>query len=155
VSAHIDQFHGQARGEDATLAGDLAVDLSGRAPHYRFEGKLGDVVYKDGKLDFEGSVDADGAGADILASAHAEGKVRGRSIAFSPDADFRTAAACFEVSEQSGGERWKLSSVEVTQGADTYTGSGVTQGDGRLVLDLSSRGRQVRYSTLLAAAGTQ
>jgi hypothetical protein len=142
VAAHIDQ---------ASLAGDLTIDLSGRAPHYRFEGKLGEVAYKDGRLDFEGSLDADGAGADILASAHAEGRVHGRSIAFSPDAEFRTAAACFEVSEQTGGERWKLSSVEVTQGADTYTGSGATQSDGRLVLDLLSRGRQVRYSTLLAA----
>ena len=144
-----------ARVDQAVLAGDLAIDLSGGAPHYRFEGKLGDVNYKDGKLDFEGTLDADGAGADILASAHAEGRVHGRSIVFSPEAEFRTAAACFEVSEQTGGERWKLSSVEVTQGADTYTGSGATLGDGRLVLDLLSRGRQVRYSTLLAAAGTQ
>jgi hypothetical protein len=140
LSAHIDQ---------ALLAGDLAIDLSGRAPHYRFEGKLGDVAYKDGKLDFEGSVDADGAGADILTTAHGEGRVRGRSIAFSPDAEFRTASACFEVSEQASGERWKFSSVEVQQGTETYTGSGATQTDGRLVLDLLSRGRQVRYSTML------
>jgi hypothetical protein len=144
-----------ARVDQAALAGDLAIDLSGRAPHYRFEGKLSDVNYKEGKLDFEGSLDADGAGADILASAHAEGRVHGRAIVFAPDAEFRTAAACFEVSEQTGGERWKLSSVELTQGADTYTGSGGTQSDGRLVLDLLSRGRQVRYSTLVAAAGTQ
>ena len=144
-----------ARMDQASLTGDLAIDLSGRAPHYRFEGKLGDVPYKEGMLDFEGSLDADGTGADILAGAHAEGRVHGRSIAFSPDAEFRTAAACFEVSEQAGGERWKLSSVEVTQGNDTYTGSGATQSDGRLVLDLLSRGRQFRYSTLLAVAGTQ
>jgi hypothetical protein len=144
-----------ARVDQAVLTGDLAVDLSGRAPHYRFEGKLGDVSYKDGKLDFDGTVDADGTGAAILAGAHAEGRVHGRSIVFSPEAEFRTAAACFEVSEQAGGERWKLTSVDVTQGADTYTGSGATVGDGRLVLDLLSRGRQVRYSTLLAAAGTQ
>jgi len=142
VGAHID---------DAALTGDLTIDLTGRAPHYRFEGKLENVAYKDGRLDFEGSLDTDGVGAEILSGARAEGRVHGRSIAFSPEADFRTAAACFEVSEQ----RWKLSSVEVTQGADTYTGSGATQSDGRLVLDLLSRGRQVRYSTLLAASGTQ
>jgi hypothetical protein len=146
LGAHID---------NAGLAGDLTIDLTGRAPHYRFEGKLNDVAYKDGKLDFEGSLDAYGAGADLLASAHAEGRVHGRYIAFSPDAEFRTAAACFEVSEQTGGERWKLSSVELTQGTDTYTGSGATQSDGRLVLDLLSRGRPVRYSTVLVAAGTQ
>ena len=146
VSAHVNE---------SALTGDLTVDLTGRAPHYRFEGKLDNVAYKDGRLDFEGSLDADGAGVDILASAHAEGRVHGRSIAFSSEAEFRTAVACFEVSEQAGGERWKLSSVEVTQGADTYTGSGATQSDGRLVLDLLSRGRQVRYSTLPAASGTQ
>lgn len=146
LSAHVD---------GAALAGDLNIDLTGHTPHYRFEGKVSDVAYKEGSLDFEGSLDADGAGPEILASAHAEGRVRGRSIMFSPDAEFRTASACFEASEQSAGERWKLSSVEVTQGADTYTGSGVTQTDGRLVLDLLSRGRAVRYSTLLAASGAQ
>ena len=145
LDAHIDQ---------AALAGDLSIDLAGPSPHYRFEGKLSDVAYKEGRLDFEGSLDADGAGAEVLASAHAEGHVHGRSILFSPDAEFRTATACFEVGEQAAGERWKLSSVEVTQGADTYTGSGATQADGRLVLDLLSRGRAVRYSTLLAASGT-
>jgi hypothetical protein len=143
LGAHID---------NASLAGDLRIDLAGRAPHYRFEGKLSDVAYKEGRLDFEGSVDADGAGVDILPSAHAEGHVRGRSIVFSADAEFRTAAACFEVREQAAGERWKLSSVEVTQGAETYTGSGATMSDGRLVLDLLSRGRTVRYSALLAAS---
>jgi hypothetical protein len=141
----------RAHVNDSPLTGDLTVDLTGRAPHYRFEGKLDNVPYKDGKLDFEGSVDAAGVGAEILAGAHAEGRLHGRSIAFSPDAEFRTASACFEVSA----ERWKLSSVEVTQGADAYTGSGATQTDGRLVLDLSTRGRQVRYSTLLAPSGTQ
>jgi hypothetical protein len=145
MDAHVDQ---------AALTGDLNISLSGPAPHYRFVGKLTDLPYKDGRLDFEGSLDTDGTGADMLAAAHAEGHVRGRSIAFSPDAEFRTVAACFEVTEQASGERWKLSSVEVTQGADTYTGSGLTQTDGRLVLDLLSRGRQVRYSTLLAATGT-
>jgi hypothetical protein len=146
VGAHID---------NSVLTGDLSVDLAARVPHYRFEGKLSDVPYKEGKLNFEGSFDADGVSGEILASARAEGRVHGRSIAFSPDAEFRTAAACFEVSAQAVGERWKLTSVEVTQGADTYTGSGATQNDGRLVLDLLSRGRAVRYSTLVAAAGTQ
>jgi hypothetical protein len=142
VGAHID---------DASLAGDFNINLAGRAPHYRFEGKLSEMAYMGGKLDFEGSADADGVGADILAAAHAEGHVRGRSIAFSPEVEFRTGSACFELSEQ----RWKLSSVEVTQGADTYTGSGATQSDGRLALDLLSRGRLVHYSALLAGAGTQ
>lgn len=144
-----------ARIDQASLAGDLTIDLTSRAPHYRFEGKLNEVAYLGGRLDFEGRVDADGSGSDLLASAHAEGHLRGRSIAFSPEVEFRSGAACFEVSEQATGERWKLSSVEATQGSDVYTGSGGTQSDGRLVLDLLTRGRLVHYSTLLAASGTQ
>jgi hypothetical protein len=127
VSAHLDQ---------AALAGDLAVDLSGRSPHYRFEGKLQDFAYKGGKLDFEGSVDADGAGAALVASLHGDGRLHGRSIAFAPDAEFRSVASCFEIIAS----RWKLSDLEVTQGLDTYSGQGATQADGRLQLELSNRG---------------
>lgn len=139
--------------DGAALAGELTVTLAGQVPHYRFEGKLSDVAYKGGKLDFEGSADADGP--EILAAMRAEGRLHARSIAFSPEAEFRTASACFEMSEQQGVERWKLSQVEAAQGAETYTGSGSTQSDGRLTLDLASHGRQVHYSTQLAPAGTQ
>jgi hypothetical protein len=135
--------------DQAALSGELTVMLEGRAPHYRFEGKLSEVPYKGGKLDFEGS--AEGEGPDLLGSMHAEGRVHGRSIAFAPEADFRTASACFDFSEQ----RWKLSQVEAAQGADNYTGSGATQSDGRLTLDLASHGRAVHYSTQLTAPGTQ
>ena len=135
--------------DQAPLTGELTISLLGREPHYRFEGKLNDVAYRGGKLDFEGSAEADGP--LLLATAHAEGHLHGRSIAFSPDAEFRSVAACFELS----GERWKLTSIEATQAAESYTGSGATQSDGRLALDLISRGRAVHFSTLLAAAGTQ
>ena len=95
------------------------------------------------------------AGARCSGDRACRGRVHGRNVAFTPDAGSGQRQHDTEVSDQTAGERWKLSSVEVTQGADTYTGSGATQSDGRLVLDLLSRGRQVRYSTLLAAAGTQ
>ena len=137
--------------DQAALAGDLIVNLTGRTPHYRFDGKLNDVAYKGGRLDFEGSLDADGAGADMVSTAHAEGRVHGRSIAFTSDADFSDRRCLFRSKRRA----LKLSQVEVTQGADSYTGSGATQTDGRLVLDLSSHGHFVHYSTLLAAAGTQ
>ncbi|HVO97507.1 MAG TPA: hypothetical protein VMT15_05540 [Bryobacteraceae bacterium] len=142
-----------AQVDQAALTGELTVTLAGREPHFHFEGKLNDVPYKSGKLDFEGSADADGP--DLLATAHAEGRMHGRAIAFSPEAEFRTASACFELTEQQGMERWKLSQVEAMQGSDNYTGSGATQNDGRLTLDLTSRGRQVRYSTQLSPSGTQ
>ncbi len=133
--------------DDAQIAGDVIIDLSGRAPRYRFDGKARDVAYKGGALDFDGSLATEGTGVDLIANAHAEGSLRGQSIAFNPDADFRTVAACFELLP---GVRWKISCLEVSQGPDLYIGSGATQPDGRLVLDLTGRGKQVRYSAATA-----
>jgi len=146
VAAHMDQ---------TTLAGDLSVDLSGRAPNYRFEGKLQDVAYKGGRVDFEGSVAARGNGPDLLDTVHGEGTLRGLGIAFSADADFRSVASGFELVAAEGGPHWKLTGLEVIQGSETYSGRGGTQPDGRLLLELASRGRQFRYTGTLAAVATQ
>jgi hypothetical protein len=135
----------QAKLTDATLGGELRVDLSGRAPSYRFEGKLEDLAYKGGKVDFSGKVTAAGTGSALLASTRAEGTLRGRAIAFSPDVDFRRVSGRFQVSMTAAGPRWKLSALEVTQGTENLSGAGATQADGRLVLDLTGGGRQLRY----------
>jgi hypothetical protein len=136
-----------ARVDQAAAAGDLEINLEGNTPHYHFDGRVQDMPYKGGKLDFEGTFEADGAGAQLLETAHAEGRLHGRSVVFAPDAEFRTASACFEMQ----GGRWKLSSVEVAVGAEIYSGSGSSQADGRLVLDLARGGRQVRYTGPLFA----
>jgi hypothetical protein len=141
--------------DPAVFTGELALDLSGRAPHFRFEGKLEDVAYKGGSVDFEGSLDADGTGVDLLNSARAEGCLHARSIAFGPDADFRAAKGCFEMSVAPAGLRWKFPGIEVLQGSDAFYGTGTTQADGRLVLDLTNRSRQVRYTSAIVAASPQ
>jgi hypothetical protein len=136
-----------ARVDQAAAAGDLEINMEGNTPHYHFDGKLQDLPYKGGKLDFEGTFEAEGAGAQLLETAHAEGRLHGRSVAFAPEAEFRTASACFEMQ----GGRWKLSSVEVALGADIYSGTGSSQADGKLLLELARGGRQVRYTGPLFA----
>lgn len=54
----------QGKAADAPLSGELQVDLSGRAPAYRFDGKLKDLAYKGGKADFSAK------GEGILDTAH-------------------------------------------------------------------------------------
>ncbi len=101
-----------------------------------------------GELDFKYGFDTRRTRTGAQPSSlHAEGHLRARSIAFSTDADFSSAAACFEVQ----GLRWKLGSVEVTQGGETYFGTGSSQPDGRMVLDLVKGARQVRFSGPLVA----
>jgi hypothetical protein len=137
---------------DTVLGGDVRVDLSARTPRYRWEGKVENVPYKGGRLDFAGKAEAAGSGMALLASVKAEGTFRGRSIAFSPEAEFRRVSGRFTMSMAAAGPQWKLSALELMQGIEMYTGDGATQPDGKLVLNLASpAGRQVRYTGSLVA----
>jgi hypothetical protein len=143
--ASVKLFAIQGKVADAVLTGELRVDLAGRAPVYRFEGDLDDLPYKGGKVDFKGKVSAEGNGPALWTSIKADGTLQGRSIAFSPDAEFRRASGRFQMNMTPTGPRWKLSGLSLTQGSDNYSGEGATQADGRLVLDLFVAGRQVTY----------
>jgi AsmA protein len=140
--AAVRLLHARARLDQASLNAEIAVDLSGRAPHYHAVGKLADFAYAGGKLDFEGSLEG-----DVLGLARAEGSLRGRAIAFAPDADFRSVTGCFEMITAPAGPRWKLTELEVVEGGEAYYGTGATQPDGRLALELLGHGRQLHVSS--------
>jgi len=142
--------------DPAEFSGDLGVDLSAGTPRYHFEGKLVDIAYKGGQLDLEGILDAEGNDADLFENARAEGTLRGRSILFAPDTEFRTVAARFEMQGAGAASRWKLSNIEVNQSGESLAGTGASQADGRLVLELVSRGKPLRYTgTLFTLAAQQ
>jgi hypothetical protein len=112
-----------------------------------------DIAYKGGALDLEGILDAEGDGSDLFDSVRAEGTLRGRAILFAPDTEFRTVAARFEMQGVGAASRWKFSNVEANQSGELLAGTGASQTDGRLVLELISRGKPLRYTgTLLTAA---
>jgi hypothetical protein len=134
----------EARLDPASAAGILTVNLGGTVPKYTFEGKLSDLVYRTGRVDLDGTLAASGLGLELLASVRAEGRLRGRAINVSPDAEFRTASGAFEFAVLGTNPRWTLSSLEVTQGPDTYTGQGISQPDGRIALDLVSGRKQLK-----------
>ena len=153
-SVRLSELSGSS--EAADIAGDLGVDLRTGTPRYHFDGKAVNVAYKGGELDLEGVLDAEGEGADLLESARAEGTLRGRSILFAPDTEFRAVKARFEMQGGGAASRWKLSNVEVNQSGESLAGTGASQADGKLVLELSSRGRPLRYTgTLFTLAAQQ
>ena len=75
--------------DSGTATGTMDVDLATPVAKYHLEGSVNSVAYHGGSLDLTGTVDAEGIGDALLSSAHAEGTVRGRNIAFAQDADFR------------------------------------------------------------------
>ena len=153
-SVQLTQLAGSS--DPAEFSGDLGVDLSAGTPRYHFDGKLVDIAYKGGQLDLEGILDAEGNDADLFENARAEGTLRGRSILFAPDTEFRTVAARFEMQGAGAASRWKFSNIEVNQSGESLAGTGASQADGRLVLELVSRGKPLRYTgTLFTLAAQQ
>jgi hypothetical protein len=150
---HLSELSGSS--EPAEFSGDLAIDLSTGSPRYHFDGKVTDIAYKGGRLDLEGSLDAEGQGTDLFDSARAEGTLQGRGILFSPDTEFRAVTAGFEMQGGGAASRWKLSNVEVNQSGESLAGTGASQPDGRLVLELVSRGRPLRYTGTLFTLAAQ
>lgn len=135
--------------EPAEFSGELTIDLTA-APKYRFEGDLKGVAWHDGILDFTGTLETQGGSGQFVQAARGEGTLKGRSIAFAPDADFGNASAQFQLQPASAGPRWKLSNVKVTQAGATLDGTGASQEDGSLSLDLSQGERAVRYNAPLS-----
>ena len=138
-----------AKIDPGAVSGAWEIDLAGRSPSLRFEGQAQDMPWRGGGLDLEGVFTADAA-----QGVHAEGKLRGRGIAFAPEAELRAISAAFEVRGLGAQSRWTLTNVEANQAGEVFTGTGGTQADGRLALDLSGRGRQVHWvSTVSGGAG--
>lgn len=137
--------------DGSAVSGQAAVDLAGAAPRYWMLGKMQGVPYSGGTVDFEGRVETAGLGLALLTGLRAEGTFKGRSIAFSSDAEFRSVSGRFVLNITDGAPRWKFTGLDIAQGSDTYAGEGGTQADGKIVLDLTSRGRQVRYTGSLVA----
>ena len=141
--------------EPAEFAGNLSIDLGTGTPQYHFDGRVTDIAYKGGMLDLDGSLDAEGEGLGLFESARAEGTLRGQSILFAPDAEFRSVTARFEMQGGGATSRWKLINVEVNQSGESLAGSGASQADGRIVLELTNRGRPLRYTGTLFTLATQ
>lgn len=140
-----------ARLGDLIATGRITADLSGALPRYNLAGKVQGLAYRGGKLDIDGKLDTQGTGLQLVANARADGTFQGRSITLSAEADFRTIAGSFEFAVASGAPRWRLTAIQAAQGADNFTGEGSSQPDGRVLLELASGRRQVRYSGNLFA----
>jgi hypothetical protein len=133
-----------ARHDETALDGSVTAMLAGPVPQYRAIGKVRDIEYKGGLLEMEGTLETTGTGLETIANAHAEGNFNGENLTLAPDTQFNTIAGSFEWASPA---RLKLKTLQAAQGLDSYTGQGATQGDGRLLLELSSGKGQAKVAS--------
>ena len=147
--AHAEMDGVQAKFEGAAVSGKLAVNLRSSLPAYRFTGKVKGLGWQSGKLDAEGAIETSGTGARLLAGLTAKGTFAGTALDVGA-APLETVSGSYALAWSQGAPRWQLTNLALHVEDETYTGSGATEGDGRLVIVFTNGAREMRMSGSLA-----
>jgi hypothetical protein len=108
------------------------------------------MKWQSGKVDATSTVETFGTGMQLLTNAAAEGSFSGAAIEVGTLPPLRSVAGMFSFSWWQAGPRLLLTGLNLRTEDETYTGSGATQGDGRLVILLTNGAREMRMSGTLA-----
>ncbi len=140
--AHVKLASAKTRFGGAAVDAIVFTDLSGNVPSYHAVGDVTGVTWKAGKVNADVSLDTSGAGLETLANLRAEGSFRARDV----DAGYTSMQGCFQFSLSARTPRVKLSSLALSDGEETFIGSGSTAANGELVLDLAGVAKPVRLT---------
>ncbi len=134
----------------ASLTGRLDVNLRGSRPNYRLTSKIKGMAWQGGKVDAEATLETFGTGTQLLTNATAEGAFSGSAIEFGTLPPLRGVAGNYSFSWWQAGPRLRLTGLTLRTEDETYTGSGATRDDGRLMILLTNGAREMRMSGTLA-----
>ena len=140
--AHIKLAAAKARYGEGTVSAVIDADLTGYAPSYHLAGDVKGMAWKSGKMDADLSADTSGAGINMLANLRAEGSFDARDL----DMEYTAMAGCFQFSWSRSAPQFKLTSLKLSDGDETFIGSGSTAQKGELVLDLAGAAKPVRLT---------
>ena len=132
-----------------------AVDLSARAPHWRFSGIAENYPWAGGSLNAKGEFTSAGAGKDLLRNLSASGTFSGAQLALSSDDTFESVSGNFQISFANGWPELRVSDVQALQNGDEWTGEALTDSEGKLLIDLAHGGQKLHLvSSLTGEAPT-
>jgi hypothetical protein len=140
----------QARVENGSVTGTVAINLRGARPSYRLAAKVKTMDFRGGKIDTEAVVETAGTGAELMANLRAEGAFTGRAIEMASLPPLKTVAGSYKFAWSRGLPSLQLTDLQLATGVEVFTGGGATQDDGRLLVQLSSGTREMRVSGSLA-----
>jgi hypothetical protein len=135
--------------EDGKFVGQAAVDVAAAQPVYHVRGRVQDLTWRGGKVDFDTRIASRGTGTDFLLNLKSDGAFDARSLVFPPDAPLRSATGEYEFSVSPLGPRITLTGVQAAVGAERFSGQGTTQADGKVQIELASNTRVLRATGAL------
>lgn len=145
-AARVELDNVQARLAGAALTGRITAGLRGARPSYRATLKIKGLVWESGKLDAEGTLDSSGTGVQLLANLSSQGFFVGAGLDFGAPGPWRAVSGNYNLSWSPAAPRLHLTSLSLRNAEETYTGSGATQEDGKMVILLTNGEREVRVT---------
>jgi len=139
---HLEVDGVQAKVAGGVLNGRLAVNLRAARPVYRFSGKMKGMPWQSGKLDADGDAETSGTGLQLLANLTGDGTFSSSGVDFGGSAPWKAVAGTYSFRYP----KMKLSGITARTGEDSYTGTGATQDDGKLLLVLSDGNKEMRLT---------
>ncbi len=136
----------QSRWAAAVVGGRITLDARETTPRFGASLKLNGVEWQGGKLDGTLRLQTAGTGLDALANLRVDGKFTGRDLALEPLGMVEQLAGSGQMSWNGNAPRFRFSELRLVSGGEKWTGSGASQEDGEVALQLSSRGKQMNLA---------
>jgi len=136
--------------DGGTVNGRLNVDLRAGEPVYHLAGHLKSLAWNGGTYDADASLDTSGTGLALLANLRSEGSFTGQSFTDPPLEQFDSISGCYSLQSLRSGPSLRLTELRMSVGDELYLGRGATDGNGRLVVQVSNGVRQLSMSGTLA-----
>jgi hypothetical protein len=146
----IDLDSVQAQIDQGLIAGKLAVNLSGSRPAYTLSGQVKGLNWQSGLVDGEVMAETSGIGAQLLTNLSSSGAFTATALDLGTLGPWRSVSGTYKLAWAQTAPRLQFSDLELQTEDETYTGSGATQDDGRLLILLTNGSKEMRMSGTLA-----
>lgn len=130
---------------EAELEGELGIDLQRARPIYTASGRATGISWQGGKVALLWKAESRGMGMEIVQNARVSGEASGEQ-AHIGDWTARRFRTRFGLRAESGDLRLDLEAIEAETAEGTWTGKGSTQRQGKLIVELSSEGRDAKFN---------
>ena len=139
----------QLRMREGRVSARGSLNLANARPRYSFDANLLDYPWKGGLLSMAGKVTSSGQGSDVLQNLRASGDFGAFDIDATPDVTFSKLSGNYTLSLDSGWPRLRLTDVQAEEDEESWYGTGASDKDGNLTLELTDGTRQRRIVSTL------
>jgi len=135
------EFDGlQAKLDRAAITGRLTVGVRTAQPSFQLTAKVKGFIGQSGKVDAEGTLETSGTGAQLLANLKSETAFTGSALDFGGPLGKTVSGTC----TLSWTPRLKVTGLNLKTDDESFTGTGRTLDDGRLLIQLTNGAREMR-----------